>query len=77
MELECVQREQKVGEVYNYPEDRGKMCPVSFHSLIPWIMVIQSGGNYSFNDDGNSVTLGCPDHTRQVVHKVTRETVDD
>ncbi|MFX1543873.1 MAG: hypothetical protein ACFFCR_12780 [Promethearchaeota archaeon] len=53
------------------------MCPVSFHSLIPWIMVIQSGGNYSFNDDGNSVTLGCPDHTRQVVHKVTRETVDD
>jgi uncharacterized repeat protein (TIGR04076 family) len=37
---------QKIGEVYNYPEDRGKMCPSSFYSLIPWIMVMQSGGIY-------------------------------
>jgi uncharacterized repeat protein (TIGR04076 family) len=69
---------QKVGEVYKYPEDRGKLCPSSFHSLYPWIMVMQSGGTYSFfKDDGNSVTLGCPDHTHQVVYKITRETVDD
>ncbi|MFW9911949.1 MAG: TIGR04076 family protein [Candidatus Thorarchaeota archaeon] len=69
---------QKIGEVYNYPEDRGKMCPSSFYSLIPWIMVMQSGGKYSFfKDDGNSVTLGCPDFTHQVVYKVIREIVDD
>ena len=69
---------QKVGEVYNYPEDRGKMCPSSIHSLIPWIKVMQSGGTYSFfKDDGNSVTLGCPDYEHQVVYKITRETVDD
>ena len=69
---------QKVGEVYSYPEDRGKMCPSSFHSLIPWIMVMQSGGTYSFfKDDGNSMTLGCPDYKHQVVYKITRETVDE
>ena len=69
---------QKVGAVYNYPEDRGKLCPSSFHSLYPWLMVMQSGGSYSFfKDDGNSMTLGCPDYKHQVVYKISREIVDD
>ena len=69
---------QKVGTVYNYPEDRGKLCPSSFHSLYPWLMVMQSGGSYSFfKDDGNSMTLGCPDYKHQVVYKISREIVDD
>ncbi|MFW9845916.1 MAG: TIGR04076 family protein [Candidatus Thorarchaeota archaeon] len=69
---------QKEGIVYNYPEDRGKLCPSSLHSLYPWLLVMQSGGSYSFfKDDGNSMTIGCPDYTHQVVYKITREFVDD
>ncbi|MHA2187567.1 MAG: TIGR04076 family protein [Candidatus Thorarchaeota archaeon] len=69
---------KKVGAVYKYPEDRGKLCPSSFHIMFPWILVMQSGGHYGFfDDDGNSVTLGCSDYDHQVVYKITREVVDE
>ena len=66
----------KVGDTYNYPEDRGKMCPSSFHILYPWILVMQSGGSFSFFEDGHSVTLGCADYEHQVVYRITRIEVD-
>ena len=69
---------QQVGDVYNYPEDRGKMCPSSYHILYPWILVMQSGGSFAFHeDDGNSLTLGCSDYEHQVVYKITRKVVDE
>ena len=69
---------QQIGDTYNYPEDRGKMCPSSFHVLYPWILVMQSGGSFSyFADDGNSVRVGCPDFHHQVVYKITRSVEED
>ncbi len=69
---------QQVGALYNYPEDRGKICPSSLHILWPWILVMQSGGSFSFfDDDGTSVTLGCSDYSHQVVYKLKREPVDE
>ena len=74
---ECSMK-QKVGDTYSYPEDRGKLCPSSFLILYPWILVMQSGGTFSyFADDGNSVTLGCPDYLHQVVYKISRETIEE
>ncbi len=69
--------EQHVGDVYEYPEDRGKMCTSSFHILYPWILVMQSGGSFSFFENDNSVTVGCSDYTHQVVYKVTRHIVEE
>jgi uncharacterized repeat protein (TIGR04076 family) len=66
---------QVKGDTYNYPEDRGKMCPSSFHSLYPWILVMQSGGSFSFQEDKDVMTVGCPDYTHQVVYKITRTEV--
>jgi uncharacterized repeat protein (TIGR04076 family) len=68
--------EQTVGDKYQYPEDRGKMCASSFHILYPWILVMQSGGSFSFFEDGHSVTLGCADYKHQVVYRITRVEVD-
>jgi uncharacterized repeat protein (TIGR04076 family) len=69
---------QEVGDKYNYPDDRGKMCPSAFHILYPWLLVMQSGGEFSFfKDEGNAVELGCADHLHQVVFKITREYVDE
>ncbi len=65
---------QEVGKVYNYPEDRGQMCPSSFHSMYPWILVMQSGGHLYF--EGDSLTLGCGDYKHQVVYKITRTLVE-
>ncbi len=69
---------QKVGDVFNYPEDRGRMCPNSFHILYPWLLSMQSGGTFSFFDDGgDSMTLGCSSYQHQVVYKVSRRTVEE
>ena len=30
----------KIGDVFNYPEDRGKICPSAFHSIFPTIRIM-------------------------------------
>ena len=68
---------QKVGDTYNYPEDRGKMCPSSFYVLYPWIMVMLSGGSFADEGDGSDfMTTGCPDYKHQVVFKISRTPVE-
>jgi uncharacterized repeat protein (TIGR04076 family) len=70
--------EQKRGDTYNYPEDRGKMCPSSFYILFPWIMVMESGGSFTEEGDGSDfMTTGCPDYRHQVVYKISRREVDE
>lgn len=70
---------QKIGDVYQYPEDRGKMCPSSFYILYPWIQVMLSGGSYTETGDGSDfMTVGCSDYRHQVVYKISRrEVLDD
>jgi len=70
--------EQKVGDTYNYPEDRGKMCPSAFYVLYPWIMVMLSGGSFTEEGDGSDfMTTGCPDYRHQVVYKISRKVVEE
>ncbi|MHA2395850.1 MAG: TIGR04076 family protein [Candidatus Thorarchaeota archaeon] len=69
---------QKVGDTYNYPEDRGKMCPSAFYVLYPWIMVMLSGGSFTDEGDGSDfMTTGCPDYRHQVVYRISRSEVDE
>ncbi|MFW9849273.1 MAG: TIGR04076 family protein [Candidatus Thorarchaeota archaeon] len=68
---------QVKGDTYDYPADRGKLCPSSFHVLYPWLLVMQSGGRFSFFNEDDSITIGCPDHTHQVVYKITRITIPE
>ena len=69
---------QKVGDTYNYPEDRGKMCTTSFYVLYPWIMVMLSGGSFADEGDGSDfMTTGCPDYRHQVVYRISRSEVDE
>lgn len=68
---------QVKGDTYDYPTDRGKLCPSSFHVLYPWLLVMQSGGRFSFFAEDDSITIGCPDHTHQVVYKITRTIVPE
>lgn len=68
--------EQKVGDTYNYPEDKGKMCSSSFYVLFPWIMVMESGGKF-YGSEEDHLTLGCPDYRHQVVYKISRKVVEE
>jgi len=69
---------QKVGDMYRYPEDRGKMCPDAFYILYPWIMVMLSGGSFEPSGDGHDyMTVGCSDYTHQVVYRISRKRVEN
>jgi len=69
---------QQVGDTYNYPEDRGRMCPSSFYVLYPWIMVMQSGGRFTEEGDGSDfMTSGCPDYRHQVVYRISRSEANE
>jgi len=64
--------------VVTYPEDGGKMCPSSFYSLYPWIMVMLSGGSFTDEGDGSDFMMsGCPDYKHQVVYKISRTAVSE
>jgi uncharacterized repeat protein (TIGR04076 family) len=69
---------QKIGDKYEYPEDRGTMCPSSFCILYPWIQVMLSGGSYAETGDGSDfMTVGCSDYRHPVVYKISRRTILD
>ncbi len=69
---------QKIGDVFEYPKDRGKMCPSSFYVLYPWIMVMLSGGSFAEEGDGSDfMTTGCPDYKHQVVYKISRTVAEE
>jgi len=67
----------KIGETFEYPNDVGKLCPVAFHSIYPYIRVIGSGGSFPFFDEPNAHSACCPDYKRPVVFKISRKEVSD
>ncbi|MDL2263366.1 TIGR04076 family protein, partial [Synergistaceae bacterium OttesenSCG-928-I11] len=34
-------RGHKVGEIYDFDEDRGKLCPMAMHVLFPYINILR------------------------------------
>jgi uncharacterized repeat protein (TIGR04076 family) len=63
----------KIGDNFDYPSERSKICAAAWHSLYPFALTIQNGGSFSWSDDPDSVTICCPDHKNPVVFKITRE----
>ena len=62
----------KVGDTFKYPEDLGKLCPAAYHSITPYIRIMESGGGFPFFDSANSHQACCPDYLRPVIVKITR-----
>ena len=69
--------EHQVGDVFKYPDERGKICPSAFHSIYPTIRVMQSGGSFSWFDELNSTSVCCPDPENPVVFKISRKEVPE
>jgi len=62
--------EHNVGDVFRYPEDLGKLCPPAYHSIYPYIRMLESGGTIQGKDFFEAT---CPDAANPVVFKITRE----
>ena len=37
-------RAHQVGDVFDYDQDRGKLCPLAMHVLFPMIDILRYGG---------------------------------
>lgn len=61
-----------IDETFKYPEDVGKICPAAFHSIYPYVRIMESGGSYPFFDDSDAHSACCPDYKRPVVFKISR-----
>ena len=69
-------RGHKVGEVFSYPEDVGKLCQSAYNSIFPTICVMHSGGSYPWYEN-NKHSRCCPDPKRPVVIEISREEIPE
>ena len=63
----------KIGDKFEKPEDRNKICSAAYHTMYPYIIGLQAGGSFPWEDDPDVVTLCCPDYKNPVVFKITRK----
>ena len=71
-------RDHKVGDVFSFPDDVGKLCQSAYNSIYPTIRVMQSDGSFPwFGEDLNTHERCCPDPKRPVVIKISREEIPE
>ena len=63
----------KIGDKFNFPEERGKICPAAFNVLYPYILGFQSGGDFPWEENTDTCTVCCPDYKNPVVFKLSRD----
>jgi uncharacterized repeat protein (TIGR04076 family) len=62
----------KKGEIFDYPEEKGKLCSAAWHTMYPYLSGLQYGASYPWEEEADSITLSCPDYKNPVVFKITR-----
>ncbi|MDO4554420.1 MAG: TIGR04076 family protein [Lachnospiraceae bacterium] len=53
-------RGHKVGDVFDFDTDRGKLCPMAMHVAFPYIDILRYGGSIPGQPKGRAVFC-CPD----------------
>ena len=54
-------RGHKVGDVFDFDLDRGKLCPMAMHTLFPYIDILRYGGTIPPGRTGGDIRVCCPD----------------
>ena len=63
-----------IGDIFQYPKDRDKMCPSALSVLRPYVLILAYGGKNIYNpDEPNTFSISCPDTIHPVSYKITRE----
>ena len=65
-------RGHHVGEVFDFDEDRGKICPMAMHCAFPYIDILRYGGHLPSREDG-TFAFCCPDVDVINVFQITVE----
>ena len=67
----------EVGQMFDYPADKGKMCTAALHSLYPYALGLQMGASFPWEDDPDVITVCCPDYKNPVVFRISREIIKE
>ena len=51
----------KIGDIFDFDKDRGKLCPMAMHVAFPFVDILRYGGNVPGGEDENSCKFCCPD----------------
>ncbi len=63
----------KIGDSFQYPDDRPKMCPAALSVLRPYIFVLNYDGKNVYEPNTpNTFSLSCPDPIHPVVYKISK-----
>ncbi len=73
---ESCHRGHKIGDTFNYADDRGKLCPMAMHVAFPYIDIIKYGGSPPKASNGE-VCFCCPDSDVINVFKIERSIKND
>jgi len=60
-----------VGDVFEYPDDIGTLCPTALQVLFPGIRVYQFGGEHPWEKEAGKARLCCCDPDNPVVFEIT------
>lgn len=69
-------RGHHVGEVFDYDEDRGKICPMAMHCAFPYIDILRYGGTIPGQPEGTA-EFCCSDANTIMVFKAEIVDPDD
>jgi uncharacterized repeat protein (TIGR04076 family) len=63
----------KVGDEFTIGEKTPPgLCAWAFHSLFPFVSVLQFGGSFPWEEDPDKTTVACPDAGNPVVFELRR-----
>lgn len=62
-------RGHKIGDTFDFDEDRGKLCPMAFHAGFPYIDILRYGGDIP-KSKNNDYRFCCPDADTALVFKI-------
>ena len=54
-------RGHRIGERFDFDEDRGKLCPMAMHVLFPYVNILRYGGKLPPCKEHGDVRVCCPD----------------
>jgi uncharacterized repeat protein (TIGR04076 family) len=50
----------KIGDTFDFDEDRGKLCPMAMHAAFPYVDILRYGGELPLSKEGD-IRFCCPD----------------
>ena len=62
-------RGHKIGDTFDFDEDRVRLCPMAFHSGFPYIDILRYGGDIPKSKSGD-YRFACPDADTILIFKI-------